>query len=251
LLLQRPRTPHQSAELQANPKRSQYADALDEIMRRISAGGDLMPFLSRGIKTPYEPITVRKAKMHQRKHRDLLLADWGIHHLHLSTTIEHDGFVKRTRDLLFAIFASDDAYLLDIYGHGDWVLHAVVEVAVRNWPRARIFREIHGVVGLSQQYSDEDRLELRKAGVAQLLEIDGKVYMPPGQTTAGTPLDVTLRVNELMWELQRLRELGDLKPVLDAAAAGKGATGTWKAAVQDDFCGFGSGAVFIAVRPLS
>ena len=45
--------------------------------------------------------------MHQKNDRDLLIADWGIHHLHFSTQIESDGFVIRTRDLLSAYFAPD------------------------------------------------------------------------------------------------------------------------------------------------
>lgn len=58
--------------------------------------------------TAYEPNPpARGKKMHQKNDRDLLIADWGIHHLHFSTQIESDGFVIRTRDLLSAYFAPD------------------------------------------------------------------------------------------------------------------------------------------------
>lgn len=250
LVPQRPRRVHLSAELRASSEGSHYRDVLDEITGRIQGGVDLTPFLSRGVKTSYEPPATRSKKMHLRQDRDLLLADWGVHHLHLSTTIQSDGFVERTSDLLFAVFADDDAYLLGIYGHGDWALLVVMEVLVRNWPDAGVLRPVEGIIGLSEHYTDEERLDLRKAGVAQLLEIDGKVYAPPGQTTAGTPLAVTLRVNKLMWELDRLRKLEDLEALLDKAGAAERGDGAWEADIHENLCGFRRRDLFVAVGSL-
>jgi hypothetical protein len=252
LVPQQPRSAHLATELQANPKRSVHQAALDEIVRQIEAGRDLTPFLSKRIRTPYEPVGIRKKKMHQRKDRDLLLADWGIHHLHLSTTTEADGFVTRSGDLLLAVFTGSDAYLINIYPHQAWALLDIVAILVRNWPEAGTLRAARFATGLSQQVTDEERLELRKAGVNQGLEIDGKVYSPPGQTMDGTPVEVTLRVNELMWGLDRLRKLGDgLKAFLDQASDGKRTCGGWDAIVHEDTCGFRSGEVFVPIRPLS
>lgn len=53
---------------------------------------------------------------------------------------------------------------------------------------------------------EKDRLALREAGVNQALEIDGKVYMPPGQTTAGTPVAVTRNTMKLRSQLSTLGE---------------------------------------------
>lgn len=62
-----------------------------------------------------------------REDRDLMVADWGIHHLHLSSEIDSDGFVKRGGDLLFAAFGADDAYLIGIYQHlTDWARKEVL-----------------------------------------------------------------------------------------------------------------------------
>jgi hypothetical protein len=78
------------------------------------------------------------------------------------------------------------------------------------------------------------------------------VFAPPGQTTAGTPLEATMRTNELMHELSRLRDLGDdLLGLLDEAAQGKPVGHHWFAAVHDDWCGFQNGDVFVRIRSLS
>ncbi len=53
----------------------------------------------------YEPTTSRSSKNQRRSDLVLLMAEWGIHHLHLSTVMEADGFVRRTKDLLFAFFS--------------------------------------------------------------------------------------------------------------------------------------------------
>jgi hypothetical protein len=37
-----------------------------------------------------------------------MLADWGIHHLHLSSTLRPEEFTERGRDLLFAVFHPTD-----------------------------------------------------------------------------------------------------------------------------------------------
>lgn len=89
-----------------------------------------------------------------------MLSEWGIHHLHLSNKMTGDGFVERSDDVLFAIFRDGDAYLVGIYGHPrseNWAAEATFAVIVRNWPDAGLVRPIESAIGLSQDYSDEDR----------------------------------------------------------------------------------------------
>jgi len=107
-----PRAVHISTELQMNQKYITYKSELDAIIRAIESGSSLTPHLSRRITTAYEPASSRAPNLQGRRDLDLLVADWGIHHLHLSTVLESDGFVKRTGELLFAAFAKDDAYLI-------------------------------------------------------------------------------------------------------------------------------------------
>lgn len=203
----RPRDVHLAAELLASPKYTEHRSAADELERKVRAGEDLTPHLSRAVATAYVPRASRPTKPHRRADLDLLVAEWGIHHLHLSSTMAGDGFVERGDDLLFGHFAEHDAYLIGIFPHGSWAIKEVALVCVRNWPSAEIFHGALGVLGLAQPDADDDtRLRLRQAGVTSFLEIDDKVYMPQGQTTAGTPMHATQSSNQLMHALRRLRD---------------------------------------------
>jgi hypothetical protein len=237
LIPARPRTVHVSEELNGAVPQEHQA-AFDAIIKKIRGGDDLTSHLSAQVSTAYVPTAeARKIKKHRLRDRDLLIADWGIHHLHLGTALRSDGFTERTRDLLFAFFANNDAYLINIYRHGDWALKAIAEICVSNWPHAGIFTLLPGLTGLSQQYKEEDRLPLRNAGVAQLLEIGGNVYRSRMQTTAGTPLKATLRANDVHWKLQDLRDQPNLEAILTHSARGQG-SGAWRPFVADDHYGF-------------
>lgn len=251
LVSPRPRKTHTSRELQANPQRAKHEPALAQIIKKIEAGDDLTPNLSRTVEVAHDPVAARKSKLTGRKDRDLLIADWDIHHLHLSMSVDRDGFVSRTGDLLFAAFDTDDAYLINIYPHGAWGLKELLEIFVRNWPAAGLLTELRGVVALSQDYSDEERLELRNAGIAQPIEIDGRIYMPPGQTTAGTPIAASQGAHQVMWKLQELREADDhLVRLLNEADPDTADQGDWHPAIHEERYGFENDAGFVPVGPL-
>ncbi len=204
-----PRRVHRSAELEGSSKSEEHAAALAVIEAKVAQGDDLNPHLSSRIVLPVggkdsDPLP-------KRSDRDLLLAEWGIHHLHLSTEMGRGEFTRRTGDVLFAVFKDSDAYLLGVFdhpSHTNWAAEEIFAVMVRNWPQAGLVMEAKGIIGLSQKYSDEDRLKLRKSGVMNTLEVDGKVHSPAGVglTTAGTPMAATREADRLMWELNGWRE---------------------------------------------
>lgn len=236
----RPRDVHLATELVASSKYTKHRVAVDELVRKMHAGEDLTPHLSRAVATAYVPQAFRPPKRHRRADLDLLVAEWDIHHLHVSTTIADDGFVERGDDLLFGHFAEHDAYLIGIFPHGSWATKEIVRVCVRNWPSAEIFPEARGVLSLAKPDADDDtRLRLRQAGVTSFLEIDGKVYMPQGQTTAGTPMHATQSSNQLMHALRELRENLSAEPEATVRTAGGDLAGRppdWEAVhVHDAF----------------
>lgn len=200
LIWAQPRRVHLSDVLRTNPLFSdaRFSGAVTTICERIKRGDDLTPHLSRGVHVGYEAPSNGPKKLNRRRDLDLLLGDWGIHHLHLSTHLESDGFVTRTGPLLLGVFQPDDAYLIDIIDHGDWSRESIMQTAVRAWPDAGIAYELKEVLGLARTYTDDERKQLRNAGVNVMLEIDGKVYMSPcGLSTAGTAAQATLRAIRL------------------------------------------------------
>jgi hypothetical protein len=91
--LARPRRVHIAPELLANPDRLTYGDGLAAILRDIARGDDLRPRMSTLVEqayTPWEPRLLLRRPGRQ-PHVDRLLADWGLHHLHLGLKQAHGG----------------------------------------------------------------------------------------------------------------------------------------------------------------
>ena len=86
-----PRTVHRASGFVA-PKDPDQARALSSIEHKLRKGESVVPSLSR--------------KIRDLSYNDLLFDDWGIHHFHLGTNIEGDGFVNRTGPLLYIVLAT-------------------------------------------------------------------------------------------------------------------------------------------------
>lgn len=251
-----PRTVHVSRELRSSRKASAHRTVLNGLITKIEDGVDLTPHLSRRIVRPFRSVTPTEPS--RRSDRDLLLGEWGVHHLHLSLELRRDGMTERSKDVLFAVFDDENAYLIGIFAHPDeanWAAEDIFAVMVRNWPNAGLVHQAHGVIGLSQHHSDEDRLKLRNSGISNIMEIDGKVFMPGrlGQTTAGTPIQATREVNNLMWQLRAWRENAQAR--LDKTE-GVPAGAYWFAAIHqalpgfEEYCGFATASTFVPVGRL-
>ncbi|GAB3535291.1 hypothetical protein GCM10027403_12570 [Arthrobacter tecti] len=201
-----PRRVHVAPELVASAGYANHKGVVDELASRIVAGNDLTPQLSRGVAVVRTPKEVRNRRA-TRRDLDRLLAEWDVHHLHLSLELESGGFARRTGHLLFAVFQPVDAYLIGVFPHGAWTKRALAETCVRNWPSAGIFQPAQGLAKLAHQVDEADQSALRAAGITTLLEIDGRIWMPQGQTIAGTPLRAAQHAGVLMRALNELNEL--------------------------------------------
>lgn len=204
-----PRAVHCSSALKANPLASDpaYKAPLEQIIEKLKTGTDVTPHLSRSVRIGYQPDTARK----QRQDLDLLLNDWGVYHLHLSTKIERYGFVERTGPLLFAMFRPADAYLIEIVPHGGWTRDRVMQIVAKDWPGAGLVHEMKGVTPPSMSLSEQDRKVLRNKHVNAFFECDGKVYSPTsGLTTAGTSVTNTFAVIQIFkdaaWFCKKVEE---------------------------------------------
>jgi hypothetical protein len=239
-----PRRCHRSRELQASPKAIEHQAALAAISAKIEAGDDLRPHLSKGVENGLGV--------------DRMLADLGIHHLHLSSQLEPDGhFVERGGDLLFAAFQPDDAYLVGFYEHvTDWARKDILGIVARNWPDADIVHELKFATGLSQDFNDADRRELQQAGFSTgAMVVDGKVYMTLGQSVAGNPYSANQLRMVVMHTLDDWRE--HLSARLDEAAhlvneaASRRVSGAWTPIVHNGQAGLLHEDVFHPIVRLS
>jgi hypothetical protein len=143
----------------------------------------------------YQSTRLRKAQLN-----DWLLNDWGVHHFHLGTSLESDGFVARTGSLLFARVDPYDVYFLTVGNHDDFTRQELVRILHTNWPETISRYRLHGIMG-GTAWTDDDIKALRRSHSSSFLQMsDGTIYMGPGggYSSDGTSADVLWKRNELL-----------------------------------------------------
>lgn len=193
-----PRSVHHSREFSANSGgRSLHSAALGDILTSIERGTDLTPRLSKGIEEGYVAGSASSSP-----DKDLLLNDWGVHHLHLGTAQDtrDPNYIGRTGDLLFVIFRPQAAYLLDIFPHKKWTEREIVRIAVSNWPNLNFFVELKGAVpATGVGITEAEHQRLRRAGITALVELNGRMFTRPGGlSSAGTSYDANRAASDLL-----------------------------------------------------
>jgi hypothetical protein len=181
LVKPQPRAVYKSKAFEKNPLVPQRANDLAQIIADIEHGRDLKKYLSRDIVRA--PAKVPGAL--QRPDLDPLLNNWRVHHLHISATIEADGFVKRDGPLLFVSFTPCAAYVIDIMMHGDWNREHVLQVLADEWPHDDVIHEIPGANSASQIITEIQRANLRKNGYNAAFTVSGKNFMPASNVMSG------------------------------------------------------------------
>ncbi|WP_156168082.1 hypothetical protein [Vibrio coralliirubri] len=185
---------------------------------RALNGIDLNPFQSKGLIL-HNDISDKK----KQNRTDLLFADWGIHHFHLSNEIKSEQYFSSRSDwLLFALVYGDIILCVDILSHSEQDLFSrkyMLEIIYRNWPKLLEDYEMKGIVSGSN-WSDTEIAALRKSGVSSSLSIDGKVFMPRGLglTSAGVPLNNISSVQNVIHGVRCIANLiddvnSDFKPI--------------------------------------
>ena len=203
LVSHQPRTVRRARKFVA-PRDPEQAKALDTIERKLREGETVAPYLSR--------------KARSVSYNDHLLNDWGIHHLHLGTKLEADGFVNRTGALLYVVFGdtlgdlygegNTDAHLIAVMGHNDFATQELLEITHANWPHLMQFGS---VVGLKGDHLSDDQISVlrsRRLNYCLLLR-DGKAYLPPGGgvTLSGASTLDQMRALHRVWWAERQQEM--------------------------------------------
>ena len=196
------RTVHLSAELDRFLRRGgQQNKEVRSVLSEIERGDDLEARLSEDVKVAWAAQTAPKGR--QLKSRDRFLAAWGIHHLHL---VARRPGAKRTRSshLLYVVFAERVAYALAVLPHRAWDGDALLRIAAENWPDGGPLRVNNFATGLSATYSEEERVELWKAGGNTPFEHRGRFYIGSDSiSVAGTSLNAAQWAGQQWHDLMR------------------------------------------------
>ncbi|HYD51134.1 MAG TPA: hypothetical protein VEA99_00855, partial [Gemmatimonadaceae bacterium] len=186
----RPRRAHISRELSARRLSLMERRGLKAVERLSESGGNLNPFLSKRIK--------------DLEYNDLLLNDWGIHHMHLDVDSPgKGGFVHRSGPLLFARVEADDLYLIDVLGHEprtNFANDSLLRTLHANWPQILEPRRLVGVRVPTDLFTPDERLTLRRKRLSVADAIGDAVFLPlgGGSVSSGLSLEVRIRADRLL-----------------------------------------------------
>lgn len=193
----RVRKVHFSRELQGRAAGLADCHGIEAVRCTSEAGGNLNPFLSTRIE--------------DLECDDLLLNDWGIHHLHLGTwrRKRRKGFVGRSSSLLCARLEPNAAYFIDIIAHkpsSSFADDSLMAILHGNWPDLLERYRLNGVQPVSEPFTPKQRERLRHAGVSVGVQVDGAVYAPPGggYMTSKFSMESVLLSDRLLWAARSL-----------------------------------------------
>lgn len=198
---QRPRKVHHSkafADKKSGLDAAQQK-AVADILAKFKNGEDVNGHLSKSSAKPAET--------------DALLADWKIHHLHISNhkTNATDTFYARTGPVMFAHVAHDAVYVIDIYPHGKgfpetWTRQELLGILDKDWPHLLEPYRIKGITGLTFTPTDLDLKMLRGGKVNTTVHVGGSFIAPPGGGLAsdGTPVVNVTRMDKTFKVIKQL-----------------------------------------------
>ncbi len=153
--------------------------ALNELEARFERGEDVNPYLSK--TTIGNDVSAAK---HLRR-TDGMWADWGIHHLHLTSEPLATGERHSVRSdwLLFVRVFDDVVAFIDVRSHNEadlWTQEELVKTFIDTWPEQAEPWKVESMVNISPSKAPGDHKLLRNAGVNIPVEHKGEYYLCQG-----------------------------------------------------------------------
>ena len=181
------------------------------LQRRIAAGEDLTPFLSRDIKR-YGYVRPRTDNNGKRRgidwgDKDYALNAYDVHHLHLGEPRKAGGQVKRTDELMYALFSRHHAMILMVGDHRSFddgtLAQAIAEA------RAEAGEELKGILPGNPAFTHDERNRLQRNGISTHVSVGNKVVIGAFLTSAGGSLYHTRHADEMILTIEHIEPLLD------------------------------------------
>lgn len=187
------------------------ARALHQLVAKFEAGANVNPYQGRGLV-----INNDTSAQAGHKRTDLLFADWGILHFHLTTKpIPAGQYFSAPADYLaFCLVAGDVVAFIDVLRHPDREGFANVdlfETMARNWPDYIEQYRLRGLLPARHPLTTKEVSTLREGGVGAFYTYQGAAYMGPGGgvTSACTPVRLTMACDRITKGIKTLARLVD------------------------------------------
>ncbi len=190
----RPRVVKVSASFVCPPN---HASGWATLHTKIETGLDLSPHLSLQIEKVMG--------------KDPLLLDWGVYHLHLGQAVhpKNGSFIERTGPVVFGYPTIDAFHAIGIYEHGSWSDSSIIETLHSNWPELTNHAKLEGVLSLAQNFTDEDRKKLRKAGINVITALSDGTFLAPlggGYSGNGVSIEGVISSDKELDKIQGLQD---------------------------------------------
>ncbi|MCE6006355.1 hypothetical protein [Acinetobacter soli] len=182
----------------------EYSSSYGKIISDIKVGNSLNKYQSRNLK--------------RLDYDDDMLSHWRVQHFHLGETLESDGFVSRTSDLLFIHFSNTEAHIIGFFSHGDWCDLDIIETIHENWPSLLYSFKTEST---SEPLTEEQHKILRRKGYNTSVKVkDGTEYHPPGfgVLVNRSPVEAITNIHRVLINFENDFELIKLniKQILDS-----------------------------------
>jgi hypothetical protein len=187
----------------------QVEAALLVIEQLFKSGQDVNPYQSKGLILHNDTSGTKR-----QQRTDLLWADWGIHHLHLTTSSSQQGsyFMPRSDWILFCLIGNDFVGFIDVKNHSEQDVFSdpdLIKAVAETWPKLMERFRIEGVFSSNTSPTPSEITTLRREGISPLVKIHDQVYMGPGSgvTGASTPTRVSLSCIKIRRYIRELSKM--------------------------------------------
>ncbi len=153
---------------------------LRRLIKKIQAGEDINPYQGRGLIEDHDTSSKRNCAR-----TDLLFADWGIHHLHLTNAPIANGeyFSSRSDWHLFLWIQNNIVLLIDVVSHKareSFENINLLKIIHNNWPEVLDRYKGKGILPSHSRRTNAEVKQLRKGSVNSFINIAGNLYFSPG-----------------------------------------------------------------------
>lgn len=186
------------------------------LMNLIRSGGDINPYQSKCVSRVHDTSKKRK-----NERTDLLWADWGLLHLHITDVPLKNGERYSERKcsdgecwLLFCLAGNSTFAVIDIREHNEcnvFTNYELIKIVESSWP---IYMErflMKGMIPSKTNPSSERLSSLRRAGMVVPITLNGKAYIGPGlgYTMSATSMRVLEGVDQIRYWIKQLACLAE------------------------------------------
>jgi hypothetical protein len=182
---------------------------LRNLFHMFQRGFDINQYQGKGLILHHD--TSGKVR---HKRTDLLWADWGIFHFHLTTKPIPKGkfFCEPSDWLLFAMIGEDFVACIDVKSHKEKNLFSnqeLIHIAVDSWPEMMERFKMRGLHAPEAVLTAEEHGKCRRGGLTTFIPIGEDIYMGPGMgiSTASTSSRVTMFMDNIVESTRTLARL--------------------------------------------